>query len=448
MQSLSSSPLGAQKLCDKPPLLTCVWRNARVLALTVLDNIISFETFFVLFVLAGVYKADPLFDVVPVDLTAAFFCASSLVGVRIVGHRKFRFPRTSGRILGFWFLFISYIAISFLWTPGSVYAADKLFLVWTTTTWAIMGAAIVIAPDPCRVTRFFLILLFLALFLSVRIGISIVSVGPKIFLSDLQSSYLGLGQVVGEGAIVSYILCCYHNHNKFTRVALLLITVLFIFILITLGGRAPFVALVLSICVPFIFLVRISANSFFIRRTTIYGAAFVAVGVAVISYSTLQTDAGRTLARLGSLTEKGMGESAGTRIRNYYTALDLIDERPFFGHGVGSWPLLVGLPDERSYPHNMILETTVEGGLVELLVLATFLCYAVQLLRPLRQAFTDAERMLLSVSIIYFFINSMISGDVPDNRFFFVLVGLTACVKNRGIAHAKDSPYHDGAQRR
>ncbi|CAI8753432.1 hypothetical protein DMX05_12705 [Pseudomonas soli] len=103
--------------------------------------------------------------------------------------------------------------------------------------------------------------------------------------------------------------------------------------------------------------------------------------------------------------------SVGSRLEQYVLAVGLLSDYPF-GIGVGQW----GLYSEHQYPHNYIVEVLVEQGLLlggaSLLMMLLFATQAVD--RNLRYL------------VVMFFLFSMFSGSVIDNRgiYFVVLLGL------------------------
>ena len=61
-----------------------------------------------------------------------------------------------------------------------------------------------------------------------------------------------------------------------------------------------------------------------------------------------------TIARLDNIFRPGMDESITSRLNYYSIALELFSNNPIWGYGIGSWPILIGVGDIRSYPHNIL----------------------------------------------------------------------------------------------
>ena len=125
-----------------------------------------------------------------------------------------------------------------------------------------------------------------------------------------------------------------------------------------------------------------------------------------------------------------MGSSAGTRMGYYSESYRLWQLKPLFGHGIGSWPLLIGLPDICAYPHNLIFELLVELGLSGVIL------FGLLLLAALKDFFKrNAGESIFYVSVILMmfsnaFIGALLSGDINDNRILFAAIGLMAFGRN------------------
>jgi hypothetical protein len=89
---------------------------------------------------------------------------------------------------------------------------------------------------------------------------------------------------------------------------------------------------------------------------------------------------------------------------------------PAGGYGVGSFGILTTGVDFLFYPHNLLAEVFFEQGFIGLAVLLALLVILA------RNFQFDIRGYLL----LYFFLNSLGSGDIPGNNNFFILVFLCA----------------------
>jgi O-antigen ligase len=131
-----------------------------------------------------------------------------------------------------------------------------------------------------------------------------------------------------------------------------------------------------------------------------------------------------TLARFQGLVTGDLHSNSDLRRSTILpTAMYLISQAPIFGHGLGSWPILVLNVDIQNHPHNMILEVLCELGFVGLALLSlTFIA----VLRRINVESLRSDPLFLAATMLFIntFLNSMTSGDFPENRNVFVMLGL------------------------
>lgn len=90
--------------------------------------------------------------------------------------------------------------------------------------------------------------------------------------------------------------------------------------------------------------------------------------------------------------------------------IEMFDLLTFNGNGLGSWGLIVLGIDERSYPHNMIVEILFEFGI---LGFGLFLIWSFKFMKTRLVS-------LFYFLATYYFLLSMVSGDLPGNNYFFI----------------------------
>jgi O-antigen ligase len=88
-----------------------------------------------------------------------------------------------------------------------------------------------------------------------------------------------------------------------------------------------------------------------------------------------------------------------------------------FGTGTGNFGYMIYHRDVREYPHNIVVELYVENGIISLIVLA--LMYT-SVIRNYRLIFESRKLRMLFALFIYFALNSMFSGDLLGNEYFFI----------------------------
>lgn len=384
------------------------------------------EVFFVLFMFGGVYKNALSFLPSFIDITIVFMLLSIFIGVRKVLSTKVIDKVLIAPFLlyaGLVFLCI----ISFLYVDKNPYSLEKTLRLIVITGWAYIGPFLLI--DYSNPKKSLKRVLWAMIFVGVTIGfISIFeyvtnAMPSKTATAFGSENYLPLGRVT---AIASLLLMCYYLFEKSTKKTFILtfLTVPFtIYALFISGGRMPVIAFITSLAI--ILALGASARKVkniktinFNKKIVIY--AYIGLWVSpVIIYLVTKSN---FFTRFLALFQEGGGASASGRITNYYTALDMILESKLMGMGIGGFLSYTGGSGDRGYPHNIILEITAELGVLGLIIF--LLIIAVGLLR----FFNYFNKNFYSTSVfalfVFFLINSMVSGDLNDNRFLFFSIAL------------------------
>lgn len=379
-----------------------------------------------LFLFAGVFKADPRFAWVPVDLTALFMALSLGMGAWVVAGRGLRVPRAGARTVLLFALFAAYMGSSLLWSPGPAYGGVKALYTATLVLWALAGAALVVASDEARVRRFLGLLAAFAGWIAVESLLALRAAGLAGNLAALGGLYLGIGRVLGAGAVVLLALALLVEGSWARRAACLLAALVLVLVMLLVGGRGPLLGVILAAGVLAALGWRYSrSHVLLIRRGSVWLLAGLAGAVAVLVTLVLHgSTAVAAVRRLGALLDTGAGSSTAERLHYYASALELWIGSPLVGHGVGSWPALTYRLDVRGYPHNLVLETLAELGLAGLLLLTAV---GVSALVSFRLGPAGRGRYLpvvLLMLLAHVAFNAMVSGDLPDNRFLFTILGL------------------------
>jgi O-antigen ligase len=388
--------------------------------------LLSFEAAFVLFLFAGVFKADPRFAWVPVDLTALFMGVSMGAGGWVVARRGLRVPWAGARTVLLFAVFAAYMGSSLLWSPGPAYGSVKALYTATLVLWALAGAALVVATDETRVRRFLGLLSVFAGWIAVESALALRSAGLAGNLSALGGLYLGLGRALGAGAVVLLAFAVLREGTWPRRAASLLAALALVLVMLLVGGRGPLLGVVLAAGVLAALGWRYSAGHLLlIRRGSVWLVVGLAGAITALAMLVLQgSTAVAAVRRLGALLDSGAGSSTAERLHYYVSAIDLWTGSPLLGRGVGSWPALTYRLDVRGYPHNLVLETLAELGLAGLGLLLAVGISAIAPFRlgpPGRRGFLPVVLLML---LTYVGLNAMVSGDLPDNRFLFTVLGL------------------------
>jgi hypothetical protein len=260
--------------------------------------------------------------------------------------------------------------------------------------------------------------------------IGFMSLGNISDLDGGRMSVMGGGPIVFSRWMMIAVLIILFNKNKYSKFLYLLIP-LFLFMSFTAGSRGPIYSFLIVIFFYFLFTFR---KNFF--KIIIFSL------VALISILTL------------SLTEndKGAGSQSTSRVFNIstgsYSRIDRVDRslklvfNAPFGVGIGNWAqesnkLSNHQHEDKQYPHNIFLELINESGIIVLLIFIILLMTIFD--ASLCLLFYEDRYYFIRLTFIlfvYLFINSLVSGDIIDNRLMFIMLALfikERLVLNKGL---------------
>ncbi|MHB8926885.1 MAG: O-antigen ligase family protein [Bacillota bacterium] len=136
--------------------------------------------------------------------------------------------------------------------------------------------------------------------------------------------------------------------------------------------------------------------------------------------------------------------SVEARSEHWATALQAFADHPMVGLGVGGYSTYSTGLDMRWFPHNIILEALAELGIVGtlllLLLLATFSAYVRDLLHYYRSKDRLDQHVMIEVFVvasILAFLQAMVTDDLADNRWLWLMMGLTYAASGKPLAQKR-----------
>ena len=269
------------------------------------------------------------------------------------------------------------------------------------------------------VSYLFKILLFLTLTLSV--------LGVAELFSDIE----GRLSVLGGGPIVfarwmnfAILILIFYPQTKWKTIRYLLV-VLFLLLSFAAGSRGPVFAVLISLMVYFVLNFR---RTFF---------KVILFSVLVIS-GIMFTSIGEKVIKLGgfdrivmNITHGGSVQSTGARIDFLDRSVALLKEKPY-GVGCGNWQVQANKNNSKylmahAYPHNLLFELINEYGVLAGLIFILLMWQIFYLSYQKMITYKNNKSSfyaLLFYSLIFFFINSMVSGDLGDARMLFIIIAM------------------------
>ena len=151
-------------------------------------------------------------------------------------------------------------------------------------------------------------------------------------------------------------------------------------------------------------------------------AIFAILGIfAIVVYHQFSDLVDQTISgRIVDLTfQQRYSSGRGDLLSSAWT---MTQEKPFLGWGIGGFADYYG--EGFTYPHNLLLQASAEGGVLAVL----FLCLSLGIFaRAAWKGRTSVLSVAFTASAIVILVSSMFSGDYYDTRFLwiFMLVSLT-----------------------
>lgn len=372
------------------------------------------------FLSAGYFKSDPRLAWLPVDLTVLLAIASAAAGFAALVRARLRVDRSIFTILMLFLLFLIpelwRILSSGILSSGDIYQEEKSLRLFTVTLASALGPFVFIR-DKASFRRFLNALAFLG-FVQALDAISVLWSGPSMErLSGFGQNAIALGRSVGVATVVAIVLAVRKELSAIVALGLVLTTAA---ALLASGSRGPLLAVVVSVLVAGFHSDRRNIGK------TLAGIGFLG---AILGGMTLLLDAVTpvSIQRLWAVFEGafgGQGSSEMARLQNYEFALGQILRHPF---GTG-WATFA--PEMGGYPHNLVLEATLEAGWISGALLIGVIALSLKRVSRLKGS---REGHLLLALLTYFLLNAMVSGDINHNKFVFVFMAVA-------LSRAMDEP--------
>jgi O-antigen ligase len=221
-----------------------------------------------------------------------------------------------------------------------------------------------------------------------------------------------LGRESADGVILAiYVVLA--ATRLWTRMAAVAVLPLLLVALIASGSRGPVLAFAVGLIV-FFGLIATSRGAR--RRLQLVGAALLAA-IIVVPLALPSSSIGRAIS---TLLGSGAGLSSNGRSELWAKAFNGFAMRPLFGLGTGGF---ASLNPTLPYPHNLLLEMSVELGIVGLLLILGVIASFTNRLFSAWRAMNGRDKIEAATLISLFvmaFVNAMFSGAIQDNSELWV----------------------------
>ncbi len=359
------------------------------------------ELLFTLYLLSGIAK-----------VFIKFF-----LGDGMAERNKIYIARGSLPVITMLVIFYGWMIMSLLYTASSQYSYVKTFLFLTTLV-AFLFPLTYKGFNFQRFVKYFIYTgsVFIVLYLA------LVPRSYSAYMSEnleISGKYLDIGYLAALNVLLLLLLMPHLAIKRWLKLGFIGINLAAVVIT---GARGPqvfmFIALFMYVLsnpkIIFRFLGHLD-----LKKILIIGISFIILAVGL--YKTLgnyMDNIERNLQRLSLVTDIE-SSSLSVRFDQMYFAVASIFENAanfLFGSGIGSFGILYAGEDVRLYPHNMILETWFEMGVVGVIILLLFFLFYLKKIKIKSPSF---------FIFFYLFLNSLKSSSLVDLRIMF---GILACM--------------------
>lgn len=389
-----------------------------------LNSVFNGEVYFILFLLSGFYKASFSF----VDLTLVFFALSVLCAVSRIYKNPVVYKELFKPMYAYGIICLLMIA-SLIYSGGNAYAFDKTISFVVITGWSFVGVFLLTNRENPYISLKRYIGAFFVVGL-VMIGNSLLVDDNTKFSTAFGSNYLALGKMAAITSLLTISYVFFLKPKRIKKIAALVLFAVSTYTLINTGGRMPVLSFVVCLIALLALGIRITGFDFqnikMKKRTIVY--SFVGFLSIPLLIKFLSSKGNLFLSRF-LLLFNGGGDSALGRAEHYNTSFSALLDSYMLGVGSGGYLAYTGSLSTRAYPHNVLLETVAELGVIGLVSLLSLLL--IGLLRYFKHFFyrDNFYSVVLLLMFIYSMLNALTSGDLNDNRLVFFFIALLCLSK-------------------
>lgn len=376
---------------------------------------LSYENLFVIFILGGELQAFPLFRPISnfIDFKAFILSLNILCSIYlfIIRHKPFKVHNKS--FLWNILLFIGLVFLSNILSPNDLKSDRKIFEFSIISIWVFFSGLFII-NDRVRMNR----LLFMSVFWACILTFGAISqllgggVGERQLIGGYseETNHL-LGRFSGGGIII-LLPFLFSKKTLWFKLFVLSLMIFLTIGLVSAGQRTPWIGLLFGmVYVPYLN-AKLSKNGLKnFLKISLLPLMFIFIGVI---YFFNFTERGAYIAY------RFERASSNDRLIIYENTWDAIKNSPILGVGFGNFSRATEMEGIR-HPHNMFFEIQLELGIIGLIV---FLPLIFRFITTNNLHTKEDKLLYLSFKALYwyFFINAMISGDITDNRYFYVIL--------------------------
>lgn len=325
-------------------------------------------------------------------------------------------------LIYYFFLMIVFVVWVFISTTYTMEAANYKFKLLQTFS-SILLIPLLLFVSPAEIKRFFIYLQVYCLVATITfLCFFFIYESSQFIAHDIDwLILLRIPLPLSELYLVSSLYLV--MTARFNLAIPILITS--IFSMLYMGTRGSLLFLLLCISLHYLILAFnkksiISFNLMSLKQNIGLAAIFLSIPLIVFVFEPnhyfLTNNFNRYIIAISNFSED---TSIQNRLTAYLFAIDLIDQRPFLGHGLSSFKVLANEVIKLSHPHNVFLEILFETGVVGLIPFIV----AILVLGYYQIKYVPSALMALA---LYLTISK--SSSFSELRIFHFMIGLTLLV--------------------
>jgi hypothetical protein len=395
-------------------------QNQSSVVSSIKETLLSFEFFFVMFLFAGLYKSQPIVAALKIDPTIAFGGLSLISGLNALSQRNWKTSQRAVSACIVVIIIYAWILASTLWSPSPV-SFTKGFTSSLPVVFSIFMALLVVTPDKLRIERLmkcFVPLGVYGLYNLASVG-SASDVQKIMELSKTSGSYISRGFILNLASI-----SCFYFFLTIKQKSSSLLWLFFGFCFL-IGcfinpSRQTALTCTLTLLFLFIRLATLNRNAGgHVEKSRIASVSFIAMLILIITVGLTGIVRIPSLERALVLSSKeGSTNSSALERQRAISIVDRRwDEKPITGHGAGAYGIKYGNNGlVTDHPHNLILESVYEQGLLGAISWITFLYLAFSKIGS--WDFVLKNPLALTILLLGFnaLFNLFVSGSYADSR--------------------------------
>jgi O-antigen ligase len=365
----------------------------------------------------GVSLTDPTFIVLML-CAAGFFLECLFIFSEAERGSILRLFHGQGRGVLLFVLFILMIAVSELYTAAPESGLLKVERIAVFSTLAFF-APFVFFRRPKDLNQFLVACVVLSSVLALRNLLYLLYPTESILSGHKDITRIGDGELIGT----TLVILIYHRFSE--RHSLLRSVCIPILAVGLVASAARSAALSLLLIIVLTSILMRSRPILSVSRRAVFGivlAAIVATGAAfaIRQLPAAQMKFAHKADELSELLQGSFlpGGTAEQRMDFYKQALVAIGEKPVLGWGVGGWGVFFLGTDQKAIPHNFILESAVEQGVIGSgLLLSLLLTTGMALRKAVRRggAFFVFLLPVFLLTILY----NLVTGELESRGLWF-----------------------------